>query len=98
MRAVKSLDDAQIVINELLNWKSKIETKDWDFHQLKITNAGPAVNNNDYVIKSQLPAVNESSGQSAQDYTIVFSNSTTVADGDVFAEYIFGKDRVGYPT
>jgi hypothetical protein len=54
VRIVKSFEDVQIVLRELLDWKSFLSTKDWDFKKLRIKNASPAVDPNDYVTLSQL--------------------------------------------
>ena len=54
MRIVKSFEDVQIVLRDLLDWKSLLSTKDWDFRKLRIKNASPAVDPNDYVTLSQL--------------------------------------------
>ena len=55
MRIVKSFEDVQVVLREILDWKSLLSTKDWDFKKLRIKNASPAVDPNDYVILDQLP-------------------------------------------
>jgi hypothetical protein len=54
VRIVKSFEDVQIVLRDLLDWKSLLSTKDWDFKKLRIKNASPAVDPNDYVTLSQL--------------------------------------------
>jgi len=55
VRIVKSFEDVQVVLREILDWKSLLSTKDWDFKKLRIKNASPAVDPNDYVILDQLP-------------------------------------------
>lgn len=54
MRAIKSLSDVQIVLNQLLNWQSNKDSKDWDFNGLRIKNASASKDPNDYVIRSEL--------------------------------------------
>lgn len=54
MRAIKTLSDIQIVLNQLLNWQTNKDSKDWDFHGLRIKNASASVDPNDYVIRSEL--------------------------------------------
>lgn len=55
MRSIKSLDDAQIVVREILEQIKLVKSaKDWDFKGLRIKNASPAVDPNDYVTLSQL--------------------------------------------
>jgi hypothetical protein len=54
VRIVKSFEDVQLVLRELLDWKSLLSTKDWDFKKLRIKNASPAVDDDDYTTLSQL--------------------------------------------
>lgn len=54
MRAIKTLADVQIILNQLLNWQSNKDSKDWDFHGLRIKNASPSKDPNDYVVRSEL--------------------------------------------
>lgn len=54
MRAIKTLADVQIILNQLLNWQSNKDSKDWDFHGLRIKNASASKDSNDYVIRSEL--------------------------------------------
>ncbi len=54
MRAIKSLQDVQIVLKQLLDWQSNKESKDWDFKGLRIKNASPSKDPSDYVVRSEL--------------------------------------------
>jgi hypothetical protein len=54
MRALKSLADVQVILNQLLNWQSNKDSKDWDFHGLRIKNASPSKDPSDYVVRSEL--------------------------------------------
>lgn len=54
MRAIRSLSDVQIILNQLLNWQTNRESKDWDFNGLRIKNASASKDPNDYVIRSEL--------------------------------------------
>ena len=54
MRAIKTLADVQIVLNQLLNWQTNKDSKDWDFNGLRIKNASASKDPNDYVIRSEL--------------------------------------------
>ena len=107
MRIINTLADAQKVINELLDWKSLLSTKDWDFHQLKITNAADGVADRDYVTVEQLNNSKTTldtitkvivANQDDQFYTIVFSKDGTVFTGDESAAYIVGSGREGTPV
>lgn len=98
MRTVKDLKDVQIVLNELLDWKTKLSTQNQDFHKLKITNAAPATDQNDYVILSQLPTVTPPQSQRDHHYTIVLSKDGTPSDGDVTPPFRVAKERAGIPT
>jgi len=86
MRAIRSLDDVRIVLQELMAWKDKLEFTSWDFHRKRITNASPAIDDHDYVIKGQLselvgsPPPTEVSSKGY--YTIEFSNSGAIVVGN----------------
>lgn len=54
MRAIRSLADVQVILNQLLSWQSNKDAKDWDFHGLRIKNASASKDPNDYVIRSEL--------------------------------------------
>lgn len=54
MRSIKSLADVQIVLNQLLNWQTNKDSKDWDFNGLRIKNASASKDPSDYVIRSEL--------------------------------------------
>lgn len=95
MRAVTSFQDVQIVLNKLLNWQSQITTQDWNRNGLRITNAAPAINQNDYVILSQLPTIPASGGTTQTTVTIVFSSTGSVSIGQSSAPYVVGRGRAG---
>ena len=98
MRAIKTLNDAQIVLRDLLNQQTKQNTKALDRNGLQIKNMGPATEPNDAVTLSQLNNVITTIPKVDQDFTAVFSSPPTISNGAVFPPYVFGKNRVGYPT
>jgi len=98
MRAVKTIADVQTVLRSLLNDQSNTKTKALNRNGLQIKNMGPGTAPTDAVTLSQLQAAIPAVTQANQDYTIIFSNSGTANDGDIFADYIVGQDRVGQPT
>ena len=93
-RIIKTLQDAQAAINELQDWKDKLATASWDFHGLRITNAGPSKDANDYVIRSELTAPPPAIGSSNDVYTAVFT-SDAPTDSDILPAYIAGTNRDG---
>lgn len=106
MRIVRSLEDVQKILKDILDWKDKISTKDWDFHQLKITNATDGTAPRDYVTLEQLEASKTTnddinklirSGRPDQNYTIVFSKDGVVVTGENSPPYIVGTGREGQP-
>lgn len=54
MRRVKDLADVQIVLNEILDWKERLETKANDMHGLQIKNLGRGKDASDAVTVEQL--------------------------------------------
>lgn len=95
MRQVTNFQQVQIVLNQLLNFQSSLQSQNWNLKGLRITNAGPAVNQNDYVILSQLPTQQSTSGQTQTTVTIVFSSTGPVSVGVSSAPYIVGRGRAG---
>lgn len=96
---MKDIPDIQRALNELFGWKDKLTTKPWDFHQLRITNAAPATDPNDYVILAQVPVVPKQIATSVPPYTIVFESGTVVTAGlKVSAPFVAGRGRTGRPT
>jgi len=54
MRRINTPEDANISTGEISRWKDKLTTHDWDFHQLRITNAHTAADDDDYTTLKQL--------------------------------------------
>lgn len=98
MRKVSTIQDVQIVLKELGQWKDRLSSKNQDFKGLKIQNAGDATEPGDYVTLRQLQTATSTNSQADQNYSIPFSSIGTVVVGQVAAPYIVGKDRVGTPT
>lgn len=97
MRIVKTIGDVQIVLNQLLDWKSKLESKSWDMHGLRITNAGVSIDPQDYVTKSELKSYIGAVPVVDTTYTQVFSLSSSPSDGEVSPPFVVQKGREGFP-
>lgn len=54
MRAVKDLRDVQLVLNELLDFKTSFESRNIDLNGRRIINAGESRATSDYVIRAEL--------------------------------------------
>jgi len=54
MRRIEDLKDAQIILNELLNWKAQMESRIFDLRGRRIANLGSAVENSDAVTLEQV--------------------------------------------
>ncbi len=97
MRAVKTIADVQKVLNELLDFKGKLESNSWDMHGLRITNAGNSKDQQDYVCKSELQQFVTAAVPKEQFYTQVFSVSSSPADGESSPPFVVQSGREGYP-
>jgi hypothetical protein len=98
VRAIKNLNDVQIVLRGLIDTQQKEQTKALDRNGLQIKNMGVGVDPADAVTLSQLQNAVQPVTAQNQDFTVVFSNAGTAQDGDIFSDYIFGIDRIGHPT
>lgn len=98
MRQVKNFADVNIVLKQLLDWQSQMQTKDQDLHQNRIRNAAPGLTKGDYVTFEQLPTIQPTSPTKDQHLKIEFSSIGAVSVGQLSAPYIVGNDRVGSPT
>lgn len=98
MRAIKNLADAEIVLRELLDWKHLHESKDWDFHSLRIKNASPGVDPFDYATVSQLPKLDIPEVVDKDAYTIVWESQANIVAGQLFPSFVVGLGRVGIPN
>jgi hypothetical protein len=98
VRIVKDIPDIQRALNDLFGWKDRLSTKPWDFHQLRITNAAPGVDPNDYAILSQIPTVPKQVAAPVPPYTIVFESGTIITAGsNVSPGFVAYRGRTGIP-
>lgn len=98
MKQIKSLDDAQKVINEIYNRLELLRTKDWDFTKLRIKNASDGVDPQDYATVAQLKVAPPPDNNDNDYYTIVFDKDGQVADGENSPEFVIGNGREGQPV
>lgn len=99
MRIVKSIPDIQKVLNELLDWKSAIQTKDIDLTGRRIRNANTSIDANDYVTRKELPpSFPDIPNIPDQYYTIEWSNAGVVNTGDLIESQIIGQFRSSTPV
>jgi len=96
MRRIKTIEDAQKAINEILDWKDTLSSKNIDLKGRRVVNAGRSIDLTDYVTKQELQDTIQQFKQDDPTYTMVFSNDT-VDDGYIFPEYVAGRNRDGYP-
>ena len=54
MRRITNFQETQIVINDILDWREKLETRANDMHGLRIANLGPATSDGDAVTLGQV--------------------------------------------
>jgi len=97
MRTVNTFNQAQIVINQILDQLNTLTTASWNRNGLKIINNGAATDPNDYVIFSQLPVVPATAEQRDQHYTQCWSNGGTAVVGSAIPPFVPGKYRTGTP-
>lgn len=97
MRAIKTLADAQIIINAILNRLDRIETKNFDRKGLRLINNGDAVDSQDYVTLKQLQSSAVPSIPGNDYFSIPFSDTGVVAVGDLIPPYNPGNGRTGKP-
>lgn len=95
-RNVTSFQDCQAAFRELYAWKTKLETKDWDFKGLKIKNAGAGVDPTDYATLNQIPTLPATPKKAKENYTIVWESVGTIVVGSMVAPtYYAGRHRTG---
>ena len=59
MKQIKSLYDIQQALDELFQWKDKMDSKNIDLSGRRIINAGPARDKNDYVTSEELKVLKD---------------------------------------
>lgn len=102
MRAIKTLSDVQIVLNQHDTLLNNLTSKDIDRKGLKITGAGNGTNQQDYVTLSQIQSLISQSQQSPtnpsiQHFGIVFTEDGVVTTGMQIPAYIPSPERTGLP-
>jgi hypothetical protein len=97
VRVATDWNSCNIILKSLQDQITALTTQDIDFHGRRITNAGKAVNANDYVILSQLPIIAPATPASAINYTIPFSTSGAVDTGQLVPPFVIGPGRTGNP-
>ena len=100
MRAnsIKSIADAQKAIQQLQNWQSQFQTSPLNYNGLRITNAGNAVDPQDYVTLAQLTQQLGAPTSPDQHYAIVWDLQGTATTGDQTPPYVVFPGREGIPT
>lgn len=99
MRAIKSLQDVQIVLRDINNRLDTLFTKEINLSGRKIVNAGQGVNPTDYVTFNQLPAAQATPADAVdQNLAIVFNpSSPIIVSNMLMAPYVPGEFRTGLP-
>lgn len=102
MRAIKTLSDVQLVLNQHDNFINNFGSKDVDRKGLKIVNNGDGKNPQDYVTLVQMQtAINmataPATSKSKQHYTMVWTEDGTVITGQQIPGFIAGYERSGLP-
>lgn len=98
MKQIKTLDDAQKVINDLYNWIELHRTKDWDFTGLRIKNASDGIDDADYVTLRQIRKSPEKPASTNIYRTIVFSKDGEVTTDEDSPADIVGQGIEGQPV
>jgi hypothetical protein len=97
VRVATDWNSANIILKSLQDQISGLQTQDIDFHGRRITNAGNAVNQQDYVTLAQLPSIVPATAASLPNFTIVFSTGGSVSTGQNIPPYNIGPGRTGNP-
>ena len=97
MRVAKSLQDVNIILKQILDRNATKDTKNNDMRGLKIINASPGTDPNDYVTLSQLTQATTVAPTTNNYFSIPFSSSGVVAVGDLVPPYNPGTGRTGKP-
>ena len=104
MRNFKDQGQIQLILNQLLNYQSKDQSKARDQSGLQIKNLGAGTDPSDAVTMAQISNLAPSDtvpSQAMTDhfYTINWSNQNVVKVGDTIEPFcIINDDRVGQPT
>jgi hypothetical protein len=99
MRIVKTMSDVQKALNELFDWKQKMQSTNWDISGRRIINAGSSQAPTDYVIKAELQsAIAGSVNVPTVFYTATFNPPDGVATGAISPPFVIGRGRGGNAT
>lgn len=98
MRVASDWNSANIIFKSLQDQLSALQTQDINFHGRRITNAGNAINQQDYVTLAQLASLPVVSPVSPQHFTIVLNTSGSVSTGQTTPPFNIGTGRSGQPT
>ena len=96
--SIKSLADAQKVLQQLQNWQNQFNTTPLNYNGLRITNAGDAINPQDYVTLNQLQKQLTAPTSPNQHYAIVWDIQGVANNGDNSPPYAVLPGREGVPT
>jgi hypothetical protein len=96
MRVVKNFNDVNVVVKQLQDQLSQLTTKNIDMGKRRVVNASASVDQNDYVIKSELPVIPPTAKPKTQHYSIVF-NPPATAGTSIVPPFIVDPSRAGYP-
>lgn len=87
MRAIKTLQDAEIVIRDLHNQLDKFRSENIDMSKRRVVNAHPSRDDYDYVVRKELQeattqvVTQQQSTNTPKRYSIVFSSNPVVLPG-----------------
>lgn len=99
MRPIKTLSDAELVLRDLTNWKSRMTTQDLDMGGRRIVNVGAARSSTDVPSLSQIPPPTKIESQRRRElfYTFVYATDAAVSVDQVIPAFIIGNGREGIP-
>lgn len=83
MRSINTLSDVQIVLKELDNFKSRMESQVWNLNGRQIKNGGLATDPNDFVILKQLGGLDQIKQAILNDLPIPLMRTLLVKDTTV---------------
>lgn len=91
--------DVQKALNELFDWKSRMQSQNIDLSGRRIINAGPGVASTDYATVGQIPIIPTQIVQTPTlYYTIVFNPPDACPANTISPPFQIGTGRGGNPT
>jgi hypothetical protein len=102
MRAIKTLSDVQIVLNQHDNFITKFNSTSVNRNGLKFTGNGNGTDPQDYITLSQQTTainniVNATTSPTVQHYTMVFTEDGVVSTGMQIPAFLAAYERTGLP-